>query len=1175
MPLTNDDYNGFARGLAKRVIERAKGLDEESRRLVKGRPPDYVLAGFLTPGGVPAEEQGDQEQPASGNGSREGSAGADGPAEERLNELLAQDLPQDGAYEQTNIGMEWKATLNSLTSGSTLSVDVEMAVYVRRLPGFEEQRRHATWRVPRRRGVRAASSNAPGSGSEEARESELVAVWTREFLPRKRVEIDLGELREKRRLAVDISDHVRAEGWENVNRAELYPGRRAIRVREADMVNQEAYERRLASYTAAPVAFPWRPVVDVRLVAAPTEPGCVRIALRLMNRSPRPRREQIDFVDPNLYAVRVVATAPSAAHADTVFQELPDSYRYDRRMPGVGINAHVSLARPSPSLVTLEADSVPTKEVPRLEPRSVEGAAPRFDALASDPVPVLRRVLEEMQSYESERWQEKIDAPSGVELEEAERDRERFRAEMRRFEVGVRLLEDERYPHVRRAFALMNEAMGRAARGYEEWRLFQVVFVVSQLPGLATREYPEIGAEDEEVDILWFAAGGGKTEAFLGLVVWQAFFDRLRGKKVGTAALVRFPLRLLAFQQLQRLARVLGQAELIRMREGLRGSRFSMGYFVGSTVTPNSVRNLHEQYQRHGPESRNHQVFECPFCGADTRLGYDTELRVVEHRCTADSCPGGRSRLPVYVVDDDVYRFLPTVIVATVDKLAVLGQNRGFHNILGRFDVLCHKHGVSFGTSNRACPAAQALGQGEGTDRCGEAVVERGPFREPAPSLLIQDELHLLNEDLGAFDAHYETGAMQLARSLGARPWKIVAATATIQDYEQHAYQLYLRRARQFPGPGPEAYESFYYQQNPEKLGRIFVGILGVGRKHTPSATRMLSLIYLELQRARELSESDVTEAASRYGTQALNAQEFREMIFYYELPLTYVLTRKGSDQVAEAIESRVRKELEASAPNHGDLIVDTFNGGADVTLMRQAMHHIESADYRGDPSERIRGVVATNIISHGVDVNRFNIMIFAGFTRLVAEYIQASARVGRKYPGISFLVATPQSERDRSIFDRFAKFHEYLDRLVDPSPVNRWSEKLLQRTVPGLLAGYLMGPAAQSLGRSMYSVEDVLARRGVTNSEVLDDEQVVVWMRQALGAEQADSSGRYADQLEIVARNRYASIVNSRPRSGQRPTGLNVHLEAMRSLRDVDDPAWIEVESQQDQDIMRGLCGG
>ncbi len=1172
MPLTDDDYNGFARSLTQCVIQRAKGLDDESSRLVGGRPVDYILAGFLTPAGSGQDQQpGEQAGGTDGSGENGGER-AEQPVEQELNELLAQDLPQDGAYEQTNIGLEWKAPLDSLVAGSTLAVEVELAVYVRRTPTLDEQKHRATWRVRRGRRDRVSAPGSAGSSGEERRESDLIAVWTREFMPKTRVEIDFDELRAKRRLAVDLSDSVRA-GWSNLDPTNLYPGMRAIRLEQADVADQAAYERRLATASASPVVYPWRPVVDVRLVAMPTEPTRVRIALRVMNRSRRPARIAFDFVDPNLYAVRLAATVPSAVHEETVFQELPQSYRYDRRMPGVGINSHVSLSRPTPSLVKLTANSVPQKEVPRLEPRSVKGAAPRFDVLSSNPLPVLRRMLDSMRSYENERWQGKIESLSGVERSEAEKDRDRFRAETDRFEAGVRLLEDDRYPHVRRAYMLMNEALGNAARGYQEWRLFQVVFIVSQLPGLAAREYPEIEAEDEVVDILWFAAGGGKTEAFLGLIVWQAFFDRLRGKRVGSAALVRFPLRLLAFQQLQRLARVLGQAELIRMRENLNGSRFSMGYFVGSGVTPNSVRNLHDEYQRNGPDQRNLQVFECPFCGSDVRIGYDAELRVVEHRCTSPSCPGGRNRLPVYVIDDDVYRFVPTVIVATVDKLAALGQNSRFPNLLGRFDLLCRKHGVSFHNSNRGCPAAQAIGRGEETDRCGQ--VERGSFHDAAPSLLIQDELHLLSEELGAFDAHYETGAMQLARSLGAKPWKVVAATATIQDYEQHAYQLYLRRARQFPGPGPEAYESFYYQQNPDRVGRIFVGVLGVGRKHTPSATRMLSLIYLELQRAREIATSNLDQAASRYGTQNLNAQEFQELIFYYELPLTYVLTRKGSDQVSEAIESRVRKELEASAPDHGELIVNTFNGGADVTEMRQAMHQIDSADYRGAPDERIRGVVATNIISHGVDVNRFNVMIFAGFTRLVAEYIQASARVGRKYPGISFLVATPQSERDRSIFDRFAKFHEYLDRLVDPSPVNRWPERILQRTVSGLLAGYLMGPAAKSLGRTIYSVEDVLYHRGRPNARVLDDEQIVLWLRRALGTGQADASGRYGAKLDTVARNKYASIVNSRPRAGQKPTGLNRHLDSMRSLRDVDEPAWIEVERDDDQAILRGLLRG
>ena len=63
----------------------------------------------------------------------------------------------------------------------------------------------------------------------------------------------------------------------------------------------------------------------------------------------------------------------------------------------------------------------------------------------------------------------------------------------------------------------------------------------------------------------------------------------------------------------------------------------------------------------------------------------------------------------------------------------------------------------------------------------------------------MQDELHLLNEELGTFDAHYETGVIALFKSLNAAPWKVIGATATIQDFSRQAWELYLRGSRQFP----------------------------------------------------------------------------------------------------------------------------------------------------------------------------------------------------------------------------------------------------------------------------------------------------------------------------------------------------------------------------------------
>lgn len=1157
MALTSEDYNAFARALTDRFSRRAKGLDDASQRLVGVRPADHVLTGFLTPGGKAEEER---HEP----GNEEGV--------EHLDAVVAGDLPRDSAYEQSTVGLEWLAPHEGFAGGGDLEIVVRSHVFVRRLPSFLEQRTHTIWRA-----TKAVVTGAPAPEVAPGRETDLAAVWSREALPPMTARVPIERLWQERKIPVDLAGEVVA-WWNDHPRDGLFPGRRPVTITEHDLATEDAFGSRLASLGNGRCPVAWHPVLDVRVANIPTEKGAVCVTVRLRNLTARERGRTLEYVDPNLYGIDLAVSLPSRLHRPSVFRELPSSFRYDRRMPGVGINADVVREPSTPDRVVLRAETVPRKEIDRLEPREIPGAPPRFDVLATDPLPCLEGIRAAMHAYD-DVWATRVSALDGIEREEATRSRERFAEERERFSRGLDLLRNERYPHVRQAFVLMNDAMRLTARHYQEWRLFQIVFIVSQLPGLGGREYPELAMPgDENVDILWFAAGGGKTEAFLGVIIWQSLFDRLRGKKAGVTAFVRFPLRLLTFQQLQRLGRGLAAAELVRAREGLGGARFSIGYFSGRSVTPNKINDeLHRRFIANGVDERFRRVFTCPFpeCTGRVTVQYEPALRLLTHVCTNTACPGGTARLPIYVVDDDLYRYLPTVIVSTVDKLALIGHNSRFANLFGRIDLLCHEHGASFRDSNAAiCPAAKEYTPEKPPPQCGAARVTYGPFHDAAPALLIQDELHLLSEELGTFDAHYETGTMALARGLDAAPWKIIAATATIEQYAQHAWQLYLKRARQFPGPGPGAYASFYYQQDATRVGRVFVGVLGIGRKHTPAVTRTLALLYLELQAARELYATNPDAASQTYGTRVLDGHDAQSLVFAYELPLTYVLTRKGSDQVAEAIESRVKKELRELAPEHGELLVDMFNGGVDVSEMIEAMERIRTADPLVDPSTRLRGLVTTNIIGHGVDVDRFNIMVFAGFTRLVAEYIQASARVGRTLPGISVFVATPQSERDRSIFDRFAKFHEYLDRLVDPSAVNRWPEAALARTVPGLLCGYLLGVASRKVGRVLSTVERVQAAFGTPGAEALGESAVLAWMEEAYGVQNAPTP-EYRTRLATHTNNAYRQVVSAPAQTGRRPRSLNTLLAAMRSLRDVDDPGFIRIGNQDEAAMLERFLNG
>jgi hypothetical protein len=133
------------------------------------------------------------------------------------------------------------------------------------------------------------------------------------------------------------------------------------------------------------------------------------------------------------------------------------------------------------------------------------------------------------------------------------RDREAFQDEVARFADGVRWL--ERDPRLLIAFKLTNTTMRRladkAGRRAAGWRLFQLVFVVSQLSALTWREHPSesftpglwgdpsSGDPTEAVSVLWYPTGGGKTEAYLGLTVCCLFYDRARGKSGRTSLTTR------------------------------------------------------------------------------------------------------------------------------------------------------------------------------------------------------------------------------------------------------------------------------------------------------------------------------------------------------------------------------------------------------------------------------------------------------------------------------------------------------------------------------------------------------------------------------------------------------------------------------------------------------------
>lgn len=335
-----------------------------------------------------------------------------------------------------------------------------------------------------------------------------------------------------------------------------------------------------------------------------------------------------------------------------LLDNLEDSFRYDRTIEAYGINGGAAV----------EKDGLRTTDTPyarQLRPDYWGSNEPppdfSFAALARDPVAVgeelsakLRRWGEEVWSADTLAQRAATEGWSAEMSTAAQSGAAQFDEELQRIETGVRLLAED--ARVRQAFILMNEAMAIIGqrKNYDSWRPFQVGFLIANLGCLRAGD-----AENETVDIVWFATSGGKTEAYLGLLIAAAFYDRLRGKREGCTAWSRFPLRLLSLQQVQRFADALAAAEVVRCRREISGHPFSLGFLVGDGATPNRLRRPEQERDSHydpddpGLPDRFRMLQRCPFCGNDNIvMGFDTGTWTLQHRCTSGTCPWPNAALP-------------------------------------------------------------------------------------------------------------------------------------------------------------------------------------------------------------------------------------------------------------------------------------------------------------------------------------------------------------------------------------------------------------------------------------------------------------------------------------------------------------------------------------------------
>lgn len=438
----------------------------------------------------------------------------------------------------------------------------------------------------------------------------------------------------------------------------------------------------------------------------------------------------------------------------------------------------------------------------------------------------------------------------------------------------------------------------------------------------------------------------------------------------------------------------------------------SAEYHLGklqSVSSPYYVRNEKERHNKF-------QVLKCPWCGTkmvkDDKNGrlvgeWGYNMSGGKHFymfCPHEDCAFTK-RLPIQIIDDELYEAPPTLLFGTVDKFAMLPWD-------GRIGAF-----FGIGKDNRT------------------------------PELIIQDELHLISGALGTVVGLYETAVDAICGQKGVYP-KVIASTATIRRAKEQCSVLYNREVVQFPAPGLDAEDSFFAKESAvdyEKgdYGRKYVGIMPSGKTKAMMEIRTMAALMQKIY-TMDLSE----EVKDKLWTLTVYFNSLKDL-------------GKASTLVDDDVKDFIVRTANRMFTGRRLIVsADELTSRVSTTALNETLDKLEKIEYskENEAAKRYASnvLLATNMISVGIDVARLNVMLMIGQPKLTSEYIQASSRVGRSFPGVVFVQYDATKSRDRSHYERFRSYHESFYRFVEPTGATPFSRPARERALHAVLVSMM-----------------------------------------------------------------------------------------------------------------------
>ena len=409
----------------------------------------------------------------------------------------------------------------------------------------------------------------------------------------------------------------------------------------------------------------------------------------------------------------------------------------------------------------------------------------------------------------------------------------------------------------------------------------------------------------------------------------------------------------------------------------------------------------------------------CSWCGTpfDATHGYHSTEEEFHFHCRDPECEFGADPrpLPCNVVDEALYEQPPSLLIGTIDKFARVAWEE--------------RTGAFFGAGTGSRP----------------------------PELVIQDELHLITGPLGSVAGLYEAGLDTLLVRRGVRP-KYIASTATIRMAREQVRRLYARELAVFPPPGLSYGDSYFARTDHGRPGRLYVGYLApmLDQQHCMAP---LAAALLAGPQAVFGADSDPDELLDAWWTLVVYHGSLKGVGNSHNVFMTGVrdIGRRLAGELHEALRTGHTGQSRDSC-GEVDFPSGRFRSPRvdQLTSRRTAQDNAETFQRLAYPREAdgcLDAVLATNMVSVGLDVARLALMIVNGQPLTTAEYIQASSRVGRAdVPGLVFANYYRHQARSLSHYETFRPYHESFYRFVEPSSVTPHTYQVRSRALHAAL---------------------------------------------------------------------------------------------------------------------------